>query len=135
PSWSPILNNAVEVTTEGDVAIIDTRGLGTTNVLINVALTNSADLDASHNYFILPVEINYWSGAAWTGANSGDGDGDASTGGTAFGVRYLSTNNGYLNFTVDGDEVYEISIPTGGSIFAVNTTTLGPSCLISTTPA
>lgn len=147
PVWTPILNNAVGVTTLGDIALIDTRGLGSTvnvagtnpNVLINFAMTNAALIDAAHNYFLLPVNLKVWDKtSAWVDAKSADADANPLTGGTAFPTQYLSPTNGYLQFTVDVEGVYEISIPTGGSIFAVSTTNssnLSPTFLVTTTPA
>ena len=141
PAWTPVLNNAVSVTTPGDIAIIDARGLTSGNILITLSLTNAAQIDADHNYFILPVDLWVWqTDTVWAAANTGNGDSLPLTGGTPIATQYLSTSNGYLTWTVDGTGVYEITIPTGGSIFAVSTLVnsshaLAPTFVISTTPA
>lgn len=131
PVWTPIEGQSVAVTTAGDIAVIDARGLAG-NVYITLTLTNAAELGGAYAYFILPVEIEAYSDASsgsWSGANGADS-------GPAIGRQFLTLANGFITFLVDGGSLYGITIPTGGSIFTVNDGgTLSPVFHVSTRPS
>ena len=129
-AWSPIEGQSVKVTTSGDIAVIDARGLAG-NVFITLTLTNASDLAAAYSYFILPIEIEVFNngGSSWDSAVVAD---TANT----VAVQYLTLSNGFLTFLVDGGSIYGITIPLGGSIFTVNDQKqLSPTFQVTTRPA
>ena len=130
-AWSPIEGQSVKVTTSGDIAVIDARGLAG-NVFITLTLTNASDLAGAYSYFILPIEIevfNNANGGSWGSAVVAD---TANT----ISVQYLTLSNGFLTFLVDGGSIYGITIPLGGSIFTVNDQQqLSPTFQVTTRPA
>lgn len=132
-AWSPIEGQSVKVTTSGDIAVIDARGLAG-NVFITLTLTNASDLAAAYSYFILPIEIEVFNNLN-NGGSSWDAAVVADTANT-ISVQYLTLSNGFLTFLVDGGSIYGITIPLGGSIYTVNDQKqLSPTFQVTTRPA
>lgn len=139
--WTPVVGQVGSVTTPGDIAMVDTTGQSSGDVLITLVLANAAALDQDYAYMNLPITI--WScaaGASCLGGTSPSGwtsvtaDANSNTIGNN-GTSYLTLSNGYLSFLLPADAVYEFAIPKGGSFFTIssNTTTgsLSPSYLVN----
>ena len=127
PSWSAGAGQVTQVTTSGDVAIVDGTGGPT---LITVALSNAAAMAGAYTYVNLPIDIYKCTGSSTTACtwaldttqtNSPD---------------YLTFSNASLTFNVAGGTgvYYEVVVPTGGSMYAystANTSDLSASWLVT----
>lgn len=56
PSWAPAANSSGQVTTPGDLALVNTVGL-TGSVILNVYITNVPALQVDYSSFALPVTV------------------------------------------------------------------------------
>ena len=116
PSWSPVASATGSVTA-GDLYAIDTTGY-TGDILVTVYLTNGNALSKDYSY--MNLQLNVWSGTsgAWIQAPLADA--------SPIGTVYLTLNNGYASFLLNGNKIYDISVD-GGSYYCISTSAVGGS--------
>lgn len=117
PSWSVVQNSAGNVSTPGDLAVVDadtTDAGSAANVLVTLYLTNLSPLQGDYNSFAWPIDVY----------KSTD-NGDSWTAVTGLGLpQYLTNTSGYLTLTLPTGShfLYDITMDTGGSYYVINTT-------------
>lgn len=109
--WSPQLDTPVSVVAAGDVAIVNASSLSaSSNVIIDLSVTNTPALNAAYSYFNLPVNLYSWTYAA----GSGSWGLATPTGGSILSSTsptILSLTESTASWEVPGGGVYEIEIP------------------------
>ncbi len=129
-TWNAAIGQASEITTSGDLAIIDARGTDR-NLLITIALVNPVQLAGNYAYMMLPIEIYQrqdTSLGSWAAAVDSAGD-DIQT-------QYLTIGSGPISFVVNGGQgsvaitdYYQLSLGTGGSMYTVSVASNGTHSL------
>ena len=133
PAWNVSQGQVAQVTTAGDVAVVDgTAG----KTLITITLANAAAMAGAYSYVNIPIDI-YQCTVATSTCTWAAADELNTSPAVAYGTQYLSFSNASLNFEVSGGTgtYYEITVPTGGSLYCYNTATtsdLSPSFLVTT---
>jgi hypothetical protein len=146
--WTPILDQAIQETTKGDVALIDTTGESSGSVLVTLNLTNPAALGQAYTTMNIPIGVKEWNlspnqtptsstTGAWT-SMSGFPSGSS-------GPEYLNFSTGTLSFLLPSGGWYEIYMPNStpntpgaaGSFYTVSTSSgsLAPTFNLTTAPA
>ncbi len=123
PSWTPAAGSAGAVTSGGDLALIDASG-ASSNVILDVYITNLQDMAADYSSFAFPINIYSCASAcstasAWT-AVSGDSS-------------YITSSGGFYSVSLPAGAWYDLTIESGGEYYCVATTTSGlaPSFFIT----
>lgn len=118
PGWSAAAGQVTQVTTAGDVAIVDASGAQT---LITVALTNAAAMTGAYSYVNIPIEIYACKDGTATTCTWALDTNQTTT------PQYLTFSNASLTFDVNSAGAsgvyYEVVVPTGGSMYAYSTAT------------
>lgn len=133
PAWNVSQGQVTQVTTAGDVAVVDgTAG----NTLITVTLANAAAMAGAYSYVNIPIDI-YQCTVATSTCTWAAADELNSSPAAAYSTQYLSFSNASLSFEVSGgaNTYYEVTVPTGGSLYCYSTATssdLSPSFLVTT---
>ena len=116
PTWTPIVSAAGNITA-GDIFYVNSVG-GIGDLHAQLYLTNPEELKKNYSYILL--QINVWSGGEgnWSQASRANGD--------SIGTVYLTLSNGYVNFILDSNTEYAITVD-GGSFFCIDTDASGGS--------
>lgn len=123
PAWVPTTGSAGEVTTAGDLVLVDaTAGtLGTATALtVTVFITNLAGLQQAYSSFAYPIRI--WKCAATCNANAAWSE---VVDDTVISPRptYLANTDGFIQFRLPVGFYYDIVFDLGGSFYTISTTT------------
>ncbi len=138
PTWSPAADSAGQVT-HGDIALVDATGVASsTDVIVNLYLTNLQSLAADYSSFAFPVDV--YSCTPSTTAGSGCGSTAAPwTAVTGIAGNYLTNTAGYYSFSLPGGDYYDITFKTGGEFYCISTTastgSLSPTYLVTASVA
>lgn len=124
PSWSPTLNTAGEVASDGDMALVDATG---TPLIVNVFVTNLVGLQGDYSSFAFPMHVyqnKTGTCTGGTGAKACEWEEDKSLSET-----YLTNTEGNLSFSLPSGHFYDITLNKGGSFYTISTTAgeLSPS--------
>ena len=128
PAWNATQGQVTQVSTAGDLAIVD----ASTPTLITVALTNAAAMASAYTYLNLPIEI-YKCATATTNCTWATSPGTTDNPQATL-PEYLSFSNASLTFQVTGGsgDYYEVVVPTGGSMYVYSTSgTLAANFLVT----
>ena len=114
PNWTPIQDAAGTVTTAGDLAVIDAQGQ---SLLVSMYVTNLHLLQQAYTSYAFDVNVYKCASActtqaAWT---------EATTVIPATDTVLLTNTEGFLQFEMPSGFYYVITIDTGGTFFAYNT--------------
>ncbi len=111
--WVPQTDTPVSVVAAGDVAIVNASSLtSASNVIINLAITNTPALNGAYSYFNLPVNLYEWSwntttsSGTWIPATLSD-----TTTLSATSPTLLTLTDNTASWEVPGGGTYEIQIP------------------------
>ncbi len=136
PTWSPAADSAGQVT-GGDIALVDATGVpSSTDVIVNLYLTNLQSLAADYSSFAFPVDVySCTPGAAACGSTTTSGAQGSWTAVTGIAGNYLTSTSGYYSFSLPGGEYYDITFDTGGEFYCISTTastgSLSPTYLVT----
>lgn len=125
PAWTPAAGSAGEVTTAGDLALIDATAatLGTATALtVDMFVTNLAGLQQAYSSWAFPVRVHKCAApvppattcTVWP-----------EVGNEVIAVRptYLMNTDGFLQFRLPVGFYYDIVFDTGGSFYTISTAT------------
>lgn len=133
PSWAPAANSSGQVTTPGDLAVVNTVGL-TGSVILNIYITNVPALQVDYSSFALPVTVyscasTCTSEAAWAMVSNSTVPGANGT--------YLTNTDPEISLNLPaGSLYYDVTIGSsanngpsvaGGSYYCISTTATGGS--------
>jgi len=122
PAWTPASGSAGEVTTAGDVVLVDaTAGtLGTATALtVSIFITNLAGLQQAYSSFAYPIRI--WKCAATCSSNGAWSEVEDDTVITPR-PTYLANTDGFIQFRLPVGFYYDIVFDLGGSFYTISTT-------------
>lgn len=131
PSWSPTANSAGSVATSGSIAVIDASQVST-NVIVNVYITNLASLAQAYSSFAFPIDV-------WTSTN-GSSWSQSSVVSTSPFSSYLTDTSGVISFSLPPNAYYDITMEGsddatigGGSFYCISTSngSLSPSFYVT----
>jgi len=132
PGWSPMVDYAGQVTTAGDIAIVDASS-ATSALSVTLHVINLAALSHDYASFTLPVAVYYAStGLAGSAPMTGScstvsgcnwqlANGEESAPNVASDTSYLANEGGSVTFQLPPGAYYEIAMPTGGSYYCIST--------------
>jgi hypothetical protein len=133
PAWSPVIEDPGSITA-GDLYYVDTIGYDG-DVVATLYISNADAL--SKDYAYLNMQVNVWElthtmpADTWSSAQATYADG------TAIGTVYLTLENGFITFVLEGNSHYAISID-GGNFYCVDTDAadgeLSPDFYLEVTP-
>lgn len=133
PSWAPAANSSGQVTTPGDLSVVNTVGL-TGSVILNIYITNVSALQIDYSSFALPVTVyscasTCTSEAAWAMVSNSTVPGANGT--------YLTNTDPEISLNLPaGTLYYDVTIGSsanngpsvaGGSYYCISTTATGGS--------
>lgn len=132
PSWSPTQSTAGNVTTAGDIAVIDaTQSTG--NVIVSLYVTNLAALSDDYSSFAFPVDVYRSQGSADPSAPSSWTQASAIVSSSPFS-SFLTDTTGVLTFSLPAGYYYDLTMDSasqgfggGGSYYCISTTAAGGS--------
>lgn len=122
PAWTPTSGSAGEVTTAGDIVLVDaTAGtLGTATALtLTIFITNLAGLQQAYSSFAFPIRI--WKCAATCNAG---GAWSEVVDDVVISPRptYLANTDGFIQFRLPVGFYYDVVFDLGGSFYTISTT-------------
>lgn len=130
PSWTPSPSTAGSVTTPGDLALIDATGTTMPNggnVLVSIYITNLSTLASGYSSYAFPIEIFQCktSCAASSDTTTGDsGNWTNVTSATPLSsgnpTVFLTSNAGFVTFSLPYDYYYDVTIPKGGAFYTLS---------------
>ncbi len=118
PSWTPAAGSPGQVTTAGDLAVLNTIG-ATGPVTLNVYITNLVQLAQMYQSYSLPLSI--WKCSSATACTA------STWGATPVSSGYLLNTQPNYTVTLDPGYFYSVSMDTGGSFFCTSTSAAGGS--------
>lgn len=122
PAWTPATGSAGEVTTAGDVVLVDaTAGtLGTATALtLTIFVTNLTGLQQAYSSFAYPIRI--WKCAATCNSNAAWSEVVDDAVITPRPV-YLANTDGFMQFRLPVGFYYDVVFDLGGSFYTISTT-------------
>ncbi len=124
PAWTPAAGSAGEVTTAGDIALIDATAatLGTATALtVDLFVTNLAGLQQAYSSWAFAVRVHKCASLC----NAANATVWPEVGNEVIAVRptYLMNTDGFLQFRLPVGFYYDIVFDTGGSFYTISTAT------------
>lgn len=120
PAWTPAANTAGQVTSGGDLALVDATG---GNVLLNVYITNLVALGQDYQSFVLPINVYSYSIATSTWSQ------------VPLAASSLLSSQPNYSIQLAAGSYYDVTLDAGGSYYCVSTTSaagaLAPSFYFS----
>jgi hypothetical protein len=145
PSWSPVANSPGDVTTAGDIAVVDaTQVSSSASVVVNMYVTNLAALSKDYSSYAFP--INVYSTTCPSGTCGPWSATDAGVVTQSPFASFLTDTSGVISFSLPGGKYYDITMESasqganvGGSFYCISTSTTGgaslsPSFFITASP-
>ncbi len=114
PTWSPVLGDPGSITA-GDLYYIDTQSY-TGDVYVTLYISNPDALSLDYSYLNMKANVWYLNGANWDQATL--------VGPDVIGDVFLTLENGFVSFLLEGNTQYCISLD-GGNYYLVDTNALG----------
>ncbi len=116
PSWDPVISQPGSITA-GDIYYFDSNGY-VGDILVTVYVTNPAALSKNYSYLNLVINVRSGGSGAWVQSTLADG--------SSIGTVYLTLQNGFVSFMLNGNTAYDISID-GGNYYCIDTDAAGGS--------